>query len=55
MRVLGEVLRVGVTDVEGAGAIVGVLVGGGAADAQGGVGACCYYNCVFYAAVGACQ
>ncbi len=48
----GEVLGVGVADVEGAGAVVGVLVGGGAADAEGGVGACYYYYCVFYAAVG---
>ena len=28
-----------VADVDGAGAVVGELVGGGAADAQGGVGA----------------
>lgn len=35
----GEVGVVEVADVEGAGAVVGVLVGGGAADAEGGVGA----------------
>ena len=40
--VLGEVLRGEVAEVEGAGAIVGELVGGGAADAEGGVGACYY-------------
>lgn len=41
-------LGVGVADVEGKGAVVGELVGGGAADAEGGVGACYYYYFVFY-------
>lgn len=39
---------VGVADVEGAGAVVGVLVGGGAADAEGGVGAGDDYDFAFY-------
>ena len=35
----GEVVVVEVADVDGAGAVVGELVGGGAADAEGGVDA----------------
>ena len=35
----GEVLVAEVADVDGAGAVEGELVGGGAADAEGGVGA----------------
>ena len=42
-----------VADVEGASAVVGVLVGGGAADAEGGVGACYDYHLVFYPPVAA--
>lgn len=44
---------VGVADVEGAGAVVGVLVGGGAADAEGGVGAGDDYDFVFYSTANA--
>lgn len=36
----GEVLGVEVTEVDCTGAVVGKLVGAGAADAEGGVGAC---------------
>lgn len=47
---------VGVADVEGAGAVVGVLVGGGAADAEGGVGAGDDYDFAFYStANGSCS
>ena len=42
-----------VADVDGAGAVVGELVGGGAADAEGGVGACYYDYFVFYSTAGA--
>ena len=47
----GEVGAVVVADVEGAGAVVGELVGGGAADAEGGVGAGYDYHFVFDSAV----
>ena len=45
----GEVGRGEVADVDGAGAVVGVVVGGRAADAEGGVGAGDDYHFVFYA------
>ena len=44
----GEVGVVEVADVEGTGAVVGVLVGGGAADAEGGIGAGDDDHFVFY-------
>ncbi len=44
----GEVLGVGIADVDCAGGVVGELVGGGEADAEGGVGAGYYYYFVFY-------
>lgn len=49
--VRGEVLVAEVADVDGAGAVVGELVGGGAADAEGGVGARYDYHFVWHATV----
>ena len=42
-----EMLVVEIAKVDGAGAVVGELVGGSAADAEGGVGACDYDYFVF--------
>ena len=44
----GEVGVVEVADVDCAGAVVGELMGGGAADAEGGIGAGYDYDFVFH-------
>ena len=44
----GEILVAEIANIDGVGAIMCELVGGGAADAGGGVGACYYHHFILH-------